>query len=1168
MPTGAHTGPPLPPIDHRTNVLRPGQAFGNRYHVIRLLGAGGMGAVYQVWDDELGVSLALKVIRPEAVQDPEAARDLERRFKRELLLARQVTHKHVVRIHDLGEIDGIKYITMPYVHGSDLATVLRKEGRLPVDQALRIARQVTSGLVAAHEAGVVHRDLKPANIMIDEEGSALIMDFGIARSIAGEVGGTVAGAVVGTLEYMAPEQAQGRHVDQRADIYAFGLILRDMLVGGRRASGAESAVAELMARMQQAPPPLRSLQPDIPEGVDQLIARCLQPDPGARYQTSAELAADLDRLAPDGRATQALTAPALLLGSATRQSARAFRPATRGLVAAALLVVLIAGLATWRFWPGGAREAQAGAEPAVALAVLPFRNVSGDPAIDWLGGSIADLLRADLGGTTQLRTVSSDRVHQILQDLRVAPASMLDRATIRRVADFSSADRVIWGQYVQLGEELRIDATLEDVERQQRVPLKTVVTNHAGLTRALDDLGKSVLEHLTLSPQVRRELQARVLKPSSESLVALRHYNQGIQFAREGRHSDAREEFERAAEEDPGFALAYSRLAEAYVNLRRDGEAEQVSRRALDLSADLPPGERHLIRARHASIVNDQKQAIEAYEQLVDAQPEDLDVVFQLAQLYERTGALDQAREQYTRVVERDPKFIDGLLALGRTEIRRRNPQDALEPLNRALSLTIQMENEEARGNVLQALGIAYKRMDRSLDALRHYQESLEIKRRLGQKGGIAATLSEIAQIHNRLGRPDEALTGYNEALALRREIGDVRGAGNTLIDLGVFHQDRGHYEEALKAYREALQIQREVGNSAYQALCLNNIGTIHLARGLYDDALTHFERALELRQSMNVESEIAETLQNLGETFLKKGQYEQALGHYMRALDLRRSAGDRRGAAIAAYSIAGLFTQQGQFGAALKATEEALTTLRDLNDRSFWYAEMLSGYGSALTTLGRFDDATRILSEAEQLAGELGNDVLLAQTMGYQAKVVLYEGNTQLARTRLDRAVQLASGTDERPLQLSLRAQLTRLTGRERPGPAIVTTFQGIAKDAESMGLRHLALECAVDAAEVQLALKQFNPARQELERVLRRSREAGLRWLAARAAFLLAGAVASAGVPGDASAYYGEALGLLEEIQREAGSDVISKRVDLASMYEEAKRRASPPVSRTGAP
>ena len=296
--------------------LAPGQAFGSRYHIIRSLGVGGMGAVYQAWDAELGVAVAMKVIRPDAMRDPLAAADIERRFKRELVLARQVTHKNVVRIYDLGEINGIKYITMSYVDGADLATRLERDGPLPVAEVMRIARQVVGGLVEAHKAGVVHRDLKPANIMIDRGGDALIMDFGIARSSGGPKkdadvsqqllpagarqamlsDATMVGSIVGTVAYMAPEQASGQEVDQRADIYAFGLILYDMLVGRHRAQHSKSAVEELQARMQAAPPPVKSILPEVPDALDQIITRCLEPDREKRYPTSQDLAAVFDRL--------------------------------------------------------------------------------------------------------------------------------------------------------------------------------------------------------------------------------------------------------------------------------------------------------------------------------------------------------------------------------------------------------------------------------------------------------------------------------------------------------------------------------------------------------------------------------------------------------------------------------------------------------------------------------------------------------------------------------------------------------------------------------------------------------------------------------------------------------------------------------------------------------
>jgi tRNA A-37 threonylcarbamoyl transferase component Bud32 len=247
--------------------LELGREFGKRYHIIKLLGLGGMGAVYQAWDVVLGIVVALKVVRPEVGADPKMAEELDQRFKRELLLAREVTHKNVVRIHDLGEIDGIKYITMTFIDGEDLSSVLKRQGKLAVPEALHVFRSVLSGLLAVHEAGVVHRDLKPANIILGtEDKEAYLMDFGVARSssesapkpsIEGvpieklkipELGQTMAGAVVGTLQYMAPEQFRGKIADQRSDLYTLGLILYDLLVGSNRAKSAKSAIKEVMKR--------------------------------------------------------------------------------------------------------------------------------------------------------------------------------------------------------------------------------------------------------------------------------------------------------------------------------------------------------------------------------------------------------------------------------------------------------------------------------------------------------------------------------------------------------------------------------------------------------------------------------------------------------------------------------------------------------------------------------------------------------------------------------------------------------------------------------------------------------------------------------------------------------------------------------------------------------
>ena len=1135
--------------------LVPGESFGTRYHVIRALGAGGMGAVYQAWDDELGVAVAIKVIRPEVLADPDTSAEIERRFKRELLLARQVTHRNVVRIHDLGEIDGIKYITMPYIQGSDLATVLKRQGKLSVPRAMAIARQIAAGLSGAHEAGVVHRDLKPENIMIDGD-FALIMDFGIARGLTG-VDGTMVGVVRGTIGYMAPEQARGENVDQRADIYSFGLILYDMLLGRvRHTKSGHTAVAELMERMQRAPQSAREVDPEIPAEVDELLTRCIEPDPANRYQTSAELVQSFEQLDPEGHLLAGVGSGSGShrsgFGSASSLARRFKRLAKPGkLVAAAAVFVLVSAGTVVFLTTRDTETAAPVAAPAgeqTALAILPFRNASGDASLDWLGPSLSEILRTEVGQSPQLRTIGSDRLQQLLTDLRISGASNLDPATLRRLAEFSNAHSVMWGQYLKFGNEIRIDATIEDLRGQRSIPLKAQAPNQGALVAALGELARSVREQLAPAAAASTDLGG-VTKPSTQSLMALRYYNDGIALSRQGKHSEALKQYEASTKEDREFALAYAKLAEAYKNLSYDNEAEQFSRKASALSDALPAREKYLVQAGHARILGDNRKAIESYESLLKASPDDLTVHYELARLQEETGALDQSREHYLRVLKDDPKYVDALLAIGRVEVRRREPQAALDYLNQGLTLAIQFDNPEARGNILNAMGIAYKRLNKAEEALRYYNEALDIRRRLGQKGGVAASLSEIAQVNVVMGRPGDALKNYNEALEVRREIGDKRGVGNTLLDLGAFHYSRSEYVEALKFFRESLQLQRELGNKNAEALLLNNIGSVYFNLAQYDDATTNFERALALREETKAATDIAQTLHNLAEVNVKMGQYDKALERYLRALQLSRDAGNKRGAALESYGVATLFEYQGRFGAALSSKEEALKALQELGEGGFWLAEMLSGYGNALSQLGRWDEARTRLTEALKLAREMKNQTLVSQTLNFLGDSYFFAGDFASARSPFEQAMPAASAAKDRHMMLLTQVNLAKLDAKEKPAAA-VPALTRLVREADAEGLRYLSISASLHLGDALQRLKRYDAARQEFTRAVTGSERLGLRALLAGGHHGLAAVFAAEGNAGEAARHRANATRLIDEIQKEAGTEAVKKRADLAQM------------------
>ena len=321
------------------------------------------------------------------------------------------------------------------------------------------------------------------------------------------------------------------------------------------------------------------------------MTRCLQPDPAARYQTSADLLEDLDRVAEGGRVEPAPAGR----GDA---AAEAGRPRAAGVgcsLAAAVLAgggrVGVRGLALVQR-VARRRPARGGpAGPAVSLAVLPFRNASGDPTLDSLGTSLSEVLATDLGESSQIRTIPSVRLREVLRDLRIDPNANLAPSDLARIADFASAQTILWGQYVKFGEEIRIDATLQDLEQQKTTPLKATAANQAALLAAVGQLAGSVQQALAAgSSDVLNELKASAWRPSTQSFEALRLYNDGLNLSRDGNQQGAAKQFEAAIAEDANFALAYSALARDLrePRLRREGRAAVPARDGLEPVAPAP----------------------------------------------------------------------------------------------------------------------------------------------------------------------------------------------------------------------------------------------------------------------------------------------------------------------------------------------------------------------------------------------------------------------------------------------------------------------------------------------------------------------------------------------------------------------------------------------------
>jgi eukaryotic-like serine/threonine-protein kinase len=625
---GGRTGAPERGARAPDGPLEPGQSFSPRYQIIKLLGLGGMGAVYKAWDAELSVSVALKVIRPEMGQGTASA-ELEKRFKNELLLARQVTHKSVVRIHDLGEIAGIKYITMPYVDGDDLATVLRVAGKLPIPRAMRLARQMASGLEAAHDAGVVHRDLKPANIMIGGEGDnlhALIMDFGISVSTAEKI----SGGVTGTLEYMAPEQATTGPVDGRADIYAFGLILYEMLIGGRppRPGPPLDRLTVMKLRFVEGLPAIRSRDASIPEGLAEVVTRCLERDPGARYQTSSELVAALAALDDEGEPIP--VAPRF----------------GKGLIAASVLCVALAVAGTW--WLTRTPPPPKQHDP-VSVVIADFRNGTGDPAFN---GTLEPTLRLALEDSGFI--TAYDRA-QISRTGAKAPPSLPESAA-REIAVRQGLGVVLAGSLNPQGSGYAVAITAAEAVTGK------VIAAVNGRAAARDQvLGVAT----TLVARIRKALgddtsdtAQRFAKDSltTTSLEVVREYAAAMEAMSDSRFDDARRRYARAVELDPKFGFAYAGMAMALFNRGQQQEAEKYAREAVRHLDGMTDRERIRTRGNFYLVTSDYANCVKEYGDLLAKYPADVAAHNNLALCSTQLRNIPRALEEMRRVVTILPK--------------------------------------------------------------------------------------------------------------------------------------------------------------------------------------------------------------------------------------------------------------------------------------------------------------------------------------------------------------------------------------------------------------------------------------------------------------------------------------------------------------------------------
>ena len=556
--------------------LTRGTTFAGRYEIIEELGKGGMGRVYRVEDTKLKQEVALKLIKPEIAKDKKTIE----RFRNELKLAREIAHRNVCRMYDLNEERGIHYITMEYVRGEDLRSLIRRIGQLPIGKSISITKQICEGLSEAHRLGVVHRDLKSNNIMIDKDGNVRIMDFGIARSLEAK-GITGAGVIIGTPEYMSPEQVEGKEVDQRSDFYSLGIILYEMVTGKVPFEG-DTPFTIGMKHKGEIPQNPKELNTQISDDLNRLILRCLEKEKDKRYQSAGEVRTELANIEKGIPTTERIVPDRKPLTS--REITVQFSLKKIFIPAFVVIAITILGLIVWSPWANNKVASIPSDKPSIAI--LNFENNSRDASYDNWRDALPIMLITDLQQSQLVQVIGVERIYGALKKLDLDEAEKYSADDIKKVASEVGVSHVLSGSYINVGNKFIINASLIEASNPAVVtPFNIEGFGEESITDSVDDLTRQIKMALDLSQEkISEDIDEKIGLISTSSLEAYKFYSDGEMFFNDGDWQQCIEAMEKAIALDPEFAMAYRKAAVAFGNLGNQEKMIEYFQKAFDLS--------------------------------------------------------------------------------------------------------------------------------------------------------------------------------------------------------------------------------------------------------------------------------------------------------------------------------------------------------------------------------------------------------------------------------------------------------------------------------------------------------------------------------------------------------------------------------------------------------
>lgn len=1115
-------------LDLEHQILTPGDLLAGRFRIVGFLGQGGMGEVYEAHDVELGERLALKTVRPQIAAQPGALA----RFRREINLARRVTHPNVCRIFDLrrhhpeshaGPRRAIVFLTMELLGGETLSERLARDGRLIPAEALPIVRQICDALAAAHRAGVIHRDFKSANVMLvptPEGMRAVITDFGLARGAAGPeaAGITITGAdsIVGSPSYMAPEQVSGDPVGPAADVYSLGVVLYEMMTGEPPFTGG-SALSIAVKRLREPPPPPRSVAPDLPEVWERGILACLAREPGDRPGGPLAVLRSLEEGAPAAAPaapahTPAPTHPPPAPPPLPRRRLRLSWPVAAGAVAALLVAAVVAFLL---LRPPAPEAPPPPVGDRRSVAVLSFSNLSQEPGLAWLSTALAELLTTDLGGGRELRLIPRETVVRAEVELAVPGARTLAPDTLTRLRSLLGSDLVVLGSFLPAGPGeggLRLDVSLQETASGETRLSYSENGSEEELGTLVSRLGDRLREGLQVTGG-EGAAPARLATPE-----ATRLYAEGLARLRRFDAQGARARLERAVAADPESPLAHSALGEAWQALGYEERSREEARQAFELAQDLSWEERRWLEARYREAARQWTDAAALYDGLAQVFPDEVRYGLRLARVQVAAGqgaralATAEALEKLPEPAGADPRIS---LAEAEAALSQSDYDRLLQAARRAVA---QGESSGARllvarGRLLEGQGLEEQgKLDEAAVA---YREATRLHADAGDRVGEARALQSIAIVLAKQGNIEGSQGLMEEALATYRQAGSRQDETKVLANLANLAIFRRDFTDADRLYRESAALAQEIRDHRGEARALTNLATLNRELGKLEEAEELNRQVLEVWRELGDRSQYALTLNNLALTLIDQEERAEALVLLQEALEVFEEIGDPTSAAAARTNIAEIRRDRGELAGAEELFREALAVYREVGARPRIAATLIQ-IGDLQRLRGELNAARESFREAQALFQETGaarNAILCRMSL---ARLALDGGDPEAAAELAGRAAtELGEGGDRANQSLALATQARALAATGKAEEARSLTARAAAL-AAAEGNAETRLTVALDEAVVSAAGGLADRARESLAGIARDAAAAGLAEIALEARLALGGLEAEAGLTG----------------------------------------------------